>query len=159
MSCIQTKFTFSNSCTCSLISRPPSGWKCYNVIRKVVLMCLSILYFPLFFFFSFCPGQYPAHESPGLPHSVSHPVTLRQRQQRLSRSGTITPHFPVSPARRTSSRYKWTRSAKVQIHRHTMNKNINATLKFPLPFFMSWDFFCPHKNLFLSNYVCTFVPC
>lgn len=50
MSCIQTKFTFSNSCTCSLISRPPSGWKCYNVIRKVVLMCLSILYFPLFFF-------------------------------------------------------------------------------------------------------------
>ncbi|CAK6952688.1 R3H domain-containing protein 2 isoform X3 [Scomber scombrus] len=48
--------------------------------------------------------QYPADESPGLPHSVTYPVSLRQRQQCLSRPGTITPHFPVSPARRASSR-------------------------------------------------------
>ncbi len=61
-------------------------------------------YSPFLFFLSLCPGQYPADESPGLPHSVSHPVSLRQRQQRLSRSGTIAAHIPVSPARRTSSR-------------------------------------------------------
>lgn len=69
---------------------------------------MFFLYFPSWFF-SLCSGQHPADESPGLPHSVSHPISLRQRQQRLSRPGTTTPHFTVPPARRTSSRYKWRR--------------------------------------------------
>lgn len=57
-------------------------------------------------FYFLCLGQHPADESPGLPHPVSHPVPLRQCQQCLSRPGTITPHFPVPPARRTHSRYE-----------------------------------------------------
>lgn len=134
--------TSSHLCTCihSLACLPPRGqrgeWECLQlaqwsllvkwidnmcvsvkscyVIKSMVLMCHSVLYYSSLFFLSSCPGQYPADESPGLPHSVSHPVSLRQCQQRLSRPGTIAPHIPVSPARRTSSRYKWTR--RVTVH-------------------------------------------
>lgn len=70
------------------------------------MICVSHHFICLLF--SLCPGQHSADDSPGLPHPVSHPVSLRQRQHRLSRHGTITPHFPVSSARRTSSRYTWT---------------------------------------------------
>lgn len=92
------------------------------------MLCHQDLVF--YIFLSFFPrhtGQYPADKSPGLPDSISHPVSLRQRQQRLSRPGTITPHFPVSPARRTSSRYKWT----TNIYRYLTHANKNCNKQGP----------------------------
>lgn len=84
---------------CPLVAENVMIW--WGKWRSCFIFCLM--------FYLLCLGQYPADQPPGLPHSVSHPISLRQRQQCLSRPWTITPHFPVSSARRTSSRYIWPR--------------------------------------------------
>lgn len=73
------------------------------VEQNVHLISLIVLSLLLLFL---CLGQHSADKSSDLPHSVSHPVSLWQRQQLMSRPGTITPHLPVYQARRTGSRYK-----------------------------------------------------
>lgn len=158
MSCIQTKFTFSNSCTCSLISRPHSGWKCSNVIRKEVLMCLSVLYFPLFF-------------SPSVQAStqLTSPLASPTQSPTPSPSGSVSSVCPglgplplISQFPRPGGPAQGTNEQEVRRFKYIdmqWTKISTQHLSFRSLFFMSWDFFCAHKNLFLSSYVCTFVPC
>lgn len=80
----------------------------HPVVRSGTTLWWNHSYFIFSLFLFLCSlylGQYSAHQPPGLPHSVSHPFALWQREQHLSRSGTLTPHFSVSSAGRTHSRY------------------------------------------------------